>query len=164
VSTTPVPDVELDEIDRRIVAALAEDGRLTNVELADRVGLSPPPCLRRVRRLEEAGVILGYRALVHPGVVGRGLTVFASLRMRFHDRELVGRIEALICDLPGVTEVHHLAGDADYLVRVEVADLAEYDHFTRDVITRLPGIGHVTSHVVLDTMLDLDRGVGVRPA
>ncbi|MFP5309599.1 MAG: Lrp/AsnC family transcriptional regulator [Actinomycetes bacterium] len=164
MSTTPVPDVELDEIDRRIVAALAEDGRLTNVELADRVGLSPSPCLRRVRRLEEAGVILGYRALVHPGVVGRGLTVFASLRMRFHDRELAERLESMITGLEGVTEVHHLAGDADYLLRVEVADLAEYDHFTRRVITQLPGIGHVTSHVVLDTMLDLDRGVGVRPA
>ena len=133
--------MELDETDRDILAVLREDGRISNVDLAARVGLSPSPCLRRVRRLEEEGVILGYRALVAPEYGSRPL------------------IESEVVDLPVVTEVHHLAGDYDYLLRVEVADLPEYDRFTRDVLPRIPGLGHVTSFVVMSTLRDDDRGI-----
>lgn len=151
--------MDLDDIDRAILAELEADGRLSNVELADRVGLSPSPCLRRVRRLEEAGVIRGYRAVVAPEVDDRGLVVIAMVRLRVHDRDLVTKFEQHVVRMPGVREVEHLAGDHDYMLRIEVADLAAYDHFTREVITRAPGVGSVTSHVVLSTLLDPDRGI-----
>lgn len=151
--------IELDDTDRDILAVLEQDGRISNVDLAARVGLSPSPCLRRVRRLEEAGVILGYRALVAPEHSAQPLTVWTGVRMRVHERGLVERIESEVVDLPGVTEVHHLAGDFDYLLRVEVADLPEYDRFTRDVLPRIPGLGHVTSFVVMGTLRDDDRGI-----
>ncbi len=151
--------VTLDDIDRQILAELAEDGRLSNVELADRVGLSPSPCLRRVRRLGEDGVIRGYRAQVDPSLVERGMTAYASIRLRAHERELNRRFEEGARQLPMITEIHHLAGDVDYLLRVEVADLREYDRFTREVITGLPGVGQVTSTIVLSTLKDEDRGI-----
>ncbi len=160
VERTADGTVLLDETDREIVRVLRADARISNVELADRVGLSPSPCLRRVRRLEEAGVLLGYRAVVAAEHLDRGLTVWTAVRMRVHERGLVERVEAEVVSLPGVTEVHHLAGDWDYLLRVEVADLSAYDRFTRDVLPRMPGIGHVTSFVVLNTLRDDDRGVG----
>lgn len=151
--------VELDDTDRDILAVLAEDGRISNVDLAARVGLSPSPCLRRVRRLEREGVILGYRAMIAPAYTAQPLTVWTGVRMRVHERGLVDRVESEVLDLPGVTEVHHLAGDFDYLLRVEVADLTEYDRFTRDVLPRIPGLGHVTSFVVMSTLRDDDRGL-----
>ncbi len=152
----------LDDTDRAIVAILRDDARISNVELADRVGLSPSPCLRRVRRLEEEGVLLGYRAVIAPAYDERGLSVWVGVRVRVHEHGLVQRIEEEVVRLPGVTEVHDLAGDWDYLVRVEVPDLAAYHRFTRDVLPRLPGIGHVTSFVVLATLRDDDRGIGTR--
>lgn len=154
----------LDEVDRDILEVLAEDARISNVDLAARVGLSPSPCLRRVRRLEEAGVLLGYRAVIAPEHVERGLTVWAAIRMRIHERGLVAEVERSIANLPGVTEVHHVAGDQDYLLRVEVADLQAYDRFTGEVLPRVPGIGHVTSFVVLRTMRDDDRAIVPRSA
>lgn len=156
----PDGTIVLDDVDRDILDVLAEDGRISNVELADRVGLSPSPCLRRVRRLEDADVILGYRAIVAPEHVDRGLTVWTAVRMRVHERGLVERIEKEVVELPGVTEVHHVAGDWDYLLRVEVADLPAYNRFTRDVLPRLPGIGYVTSFFSLATLRDDDRGIG----
>lgn len=152
--------VELDDVDRAILDVLQEDGRISNVDLAERVGLSPSPCLRRVRRLEEEGVLLGYRAVVAPEHLERSLTVWTAMRMRVHERGLIERIEAEVTELPFVTEVHHLAGDWDYLLRVEVPDLQAYDRFTRDVLPRIPGIGFVTSFVVMSTLLDVDRGIG----
>lgn len=151
--------LDLDDIDRQILAELEGDGRLSNVDLADRVGLSPSPCLRRVRRLEEAGVIRGYRAVIDPAYTGRGLTVFTLVRTRVHDRALVERFEELVVELDGVAGVHHLAGDWDYLVRVELPDLAAYDHFTREVVTRVPGIGQIHSLIVLHTLMDEARAV-----
>lgn len=150
---------ELDDTDRAILHELSRDGRLSNVELADRVGLSPSPCLRRVRRLEEEGVIRGYRAIVDPAVADRGLTVFALVRLRVHERPLVAKFETLVIDLPGVVSIHHLAGDYDYLLRIELADLAAYDHFTRDVISGLPGVGSITSLVSLSALVDELHGI-----
>ncbi len=154
------PRVELDEIDHQILAELAEDGRLSNVELADRIGLSPSPCLRRVKRLEETGVIRGYRAVIDEAYTERGLTAWVLVRTRVHEHELTQRFESKIVRLDGVTEVHHLAGDWDYLLRVEVGDLAAYDHFTREVMTQVPGIGQIHSLIALSILLDEDRAIG----
>lgn len=154
-----MPSTTLDEIDRRILDELTADGRLSNVELAARVGLSPSPCLRRVRRLEESGVILGYRALLDPELADRGMTAYAQVKLRAFERELNRRFEKEVQELEMVTEVHHLAGDIDYLLRVEVADLKAYDDFIRQTITRLPGVAQVTSTIVLSTLKDDDRGI-----
>jgi Lrp/AsnC family leucine-responsive transcriptional regulator len=151
--------IELDDIDRHILAELSDDGRLSNVELADRVGLSPSPCLRRVRRLEEAGVIRGYRAVIDEAYTERGLTAWVLVRTRVHEHELTQRFESRIVRLDGVSEVHHLAGDWDYVLRVEVDDLEAYDHFTREVMTNVPGIGQIHSLIVLSTLLDEDRAI-----
>ncbi len=126
--------VELDHIDRRILNALQEDGRLQNVELAKKVGLSPSPCLRRVRLLEEAGIIERYVAILDAAKVGAGLTVFTRVWLKGQDEETVNRFIKAVNDMPQVTECHLMAGDCDFLLRVIVADLDAYRQFQ---ITRL---------------------------
>ncbi|MFD6492356.1 Lrp/AsnC family transcriptional regulator, partial [Streptomyces sp. NPDC060188] len=112
----------MDEVDRLILAELERDGRISNNELASRVGLSPSPCLRRVRQLEESGVIRGYRALVDPAAVGRGLRVFAGVRLMRHVRADVVAFEREVMKLSEVIACHHITGNLDYLLQVEVAD------------------------------------------
>lgn len=153
------PDVQLDDVDRAILGVLEADARISNVELARTIGLSPSPTLRRVRRLERLGVILGYHAVVAQQHREPGLTIFAAMRMRIHERGLLAEVERALAGLPGVAEVHHVAGDQDYLLRVEVPDLPAYERFTREVLPRVPGIGHVTSFVVLGTIRDELRGI-----
>ncbi len=144
--------IELDEIDHQILDVLQRDGRIANVDLADEIGLSPSPCLRRVRRLEEAGIIRGYHADIDPRAVGRGFLAFATITLTRHERELVEAFESAVRTAPGVVECHHLAGTSDYLLRVEVADLEAYDHFSRQAAADLPGLGALITHVVLSTL------------
>lgn len=144
--------IELDDIDHQILDLLAADGRMANVDLADAIGLSPSPALRRVRRLEEAGVIQGYRAVVHPDAWGRGFLAFGMVTLTRHDKDVVDAFERAIVEAEGVIECHHLAGTSDYLIRVEVADLAAYDRFSRHIAAELPGLGALTTHVVLSTL------------
>lgn len=144
--------IELDDIDHHILDLLSEDGRMANVDLADQVGLSPSPCLRRVRRLEDAGVIRGYRADIHPDAQGRGFLAFGMVTLTRHDKDVVDAFERAILEADGVIECHHLAGTSDYLIRVEVADLAAYDRFSRHVAAELPGLGALTTHVVLSSL------------
>lgn len=120
---------KLDEIDRRILNALQSDGRLQNVDLARRVGLSPSPCLRRVRQLEESGVIERYVAVLDPSKVGAGLTVFARVWLKGQGEESVDGFVAAVQKMPQVTECHLMAGDCDFLLRVVVADLDAYRQF-----------------------------------
>lgn len=149
--------IELDAIDHQILDVLRHDARIANVDLADAVGLSPSPCLRRVRRLEEAGVIRGYRADIAPEHDGRGFLAFATITLARHDREFVEAFEQAVARTPGVVEAHHLAGTSDYLLRVEVADLAAYDHFSREDAADLPGLGSLVTHVVLSTVVSAGR-------
>lgn len=146
----------LDDIDHHILDVLRRDGRIANVDLADEVGLSPSPCLRRVRRLEEAGIIRGYHAEIDPKAVGRGFLAFATVTLTRHDREVVDAFEKAVVDAPGVVECHHLAGTSDYLLRIEVEDLAAYDRFSRQAAADLPGLGALTTHVVLSTLAITD--------
>lgn len=143
----------LDIIDRRIVDALRADGRITVNELADRVGLSPSPTLRRLRRLEDDGVIRGYTAIVDPDAIERGFTVWVTARLAVGDPAAQEGFEAGLTAIDAVTEAHHVTGDVDYLIRVEVADLAAYDHVIRSDLARLPGQAHLTSYVVTSTAL-----------
>jgi len=140
---------DLDEIDINILRQLQEHARISNVELADRVGLSPAPCLRRVRALEESGVIRGYSALVNPGAVSLGVTVFVQISL---DRQLEGRLEiferaVMLC--PEVLECYLMTGDADYLLRVTVSDVSAYERFLRDSLTRIESAAGIKSSFAL---------------
>ncbi|GAA2683345.1 Lrp/AsnC family transcriptional regulator [Streptomyces lunalinharesii] len=142
----------MDEVDRAIVAVLEQEGRISNSELAARVGLSPSPCLRRVRQLEETGVIRGYRAVVDPAAVGRGLRVFAGVRLARHVRADVAAFESAVMQLAEVRACHHITGSFDYLLHVEVADLAAYEDFHASQLASLPGVATVNSFVIMKTL------------
>lgn len=143
----------LDEIDRRIVETLRSDGRITVNDLAERIGLSGSPTLRRLRRLEADGVIRGYRADLDPSATGRGFSVWVTARLAVGDPEAQRGFEEGLRALDAVTEAHHVTGDVDYLVRVDVADLEAYDHVIRNELARLPGQAHITSYVVTSTAI-----------
>ncbi|MGP4001606.1 Lrp/AsnC family transcriptional regulator [Streptomyces sp. 8N706] len=138
----------MDEIDRSILRELQHDGRLTNQELAQRVGLTPSPCLRRVRQLEEDGVIRGYRAVIDPPSVGRGFEVLVSVEVR-RDRETVEAFEAALQDLPDVVEAYRLFGSPGCLLRIAVADIDTYERLWIERITALPGVTEVNSQIVM---------------
>jgi Lrp/AsnC family leucine-responsive transcriptional regulator len=143
----------VDDVDRSILATLEKHGRISNDELAARVGLTPSPCLRRVRRLERTGAIRGYRALVDPAAVGRGLRVFAGVRLVRHARADVVAFETAVIRLPEVVvHTHHVTGNYDYLLQIEVADLAAYEDFHANRLASLPGVAAVTSYVTMKTL------------
>lgn len=139
--------IVLDHIDRLILRALQRDGRLQNVELARRVGLSPSPCLRRLRRLEEAGVIERYAALLDPAKIGIGLVVFARVSLVTQDAETVDRFADLIARLPQVVEGHIMAGECDALLRVVARDLDDYRQFQMAHLNRSNGVRTVKTDI-----------------
>jgi DNA-binding Lrp family transcriptional regulator len=139
--------MELDEIDRRILRELQRDGRLQNNELARRVGLSPSPCLRRVRLLEEAGVIDRYVALLNPSKIGMGLTVFARVWLTGQDAKTVERFTRRVQQLPEIVECHLMAGDCDFLLRIVAANLEAYRQFQIDHLTRIECVQNVKTEV-----------------
>lgn len=133
----------LDGIDKRILHELQQNGRLTNQELADRVGLSPSPCLRRVRHLEQQGVIEGYRAVVAPKVVGLSITAFVRLRLATHEGATVDGVEQRLRAIPHIVEAHLLAGDWDYLVRIVTPSFAEYERLLREHLRAIPSLASI---------------------
>ncbi|MER8066754.1 Lrp/AsnC family transcriptional regulator [Streptomyces sp. NPDC094034] len=142
----------MDEVDRSILAVLEKNGRISNAELAAQVGLSPSPCLRRVRQLEDAGVIRGYRAVIDPAAVGRGLRVFAGVRLMRHTRRDVVAFEREVTRLAEVVACHHITGNFDYLLQIEVADLPAYENLHANQLAGLPGVATVTSYVTMKTL------------
>ena len=141
--------IRLDRIDREILFHLRQDGRLSNVELARRVGLTPPPCLRRVKRLEDAGVITGYRAVMDPAALGRGLEVFVDVDINANDLKTVQEFEATAAGYDEVIELRRMFGHPDYFLRIAVADHAAYEAFLTGRLIGLPGVLHVTSHLTM---------------
>lgn len=135
--------MKLDDIDRRILRALQRDGRMQNAALAEAVGLSPSPCLRRVRLLEEAGVIVRYVAVVDAAKVGLGLTLFARICLTAQDAETIDRFIEAMRDLPQVVECHVVLGESDALLRVVAADLDDYRRFQSTHLTRKNGVQSV---------------------
>jgi len=145
----------VDAIDRRILALLQEDGRLTVTDLAARIGLSLSPCHRRLRELERTGVIRGYRAIVDPDAVGLTFQALVFVTMRQEDRETLLGFEAAVARIPNVVQAQRLFGDPDYLLRVVTANLAAYQQLEDDILAVLPGIQRLNStlimkHVVTD--------------
>lgn len=139
----------MDSIDRKILYELQRNGRLTNAELADRVHLSESPCLRRVRRLEQDGIIAVYRALLDPEALGCGFQVFAGIIMNQEDRGTIDEFEERLAALPEVLEAYRIFGELDYLLRICVADARTYERVYADSLTRLPGVATLTSHVTM---------------
>lgn len=147
-----MPTLPLDAIDRRILQALQEDGRLSNVDLAARIGLSPSPCLRRVRALEEAGAIRGYRATLDRESLGLGLTVFVGIKVARHNEEPATAFREAVRALPQVVSCHLVSGEADFLLQVVVPDLAAYERFLLDTLLRLPWVADIRSNFAIQTV------------
>jgi DNA-binding Lrp family transcriptional regulator len=141
----PVTPRQLDDIDLALLRHLQEDARIKNVDLADRVGLSAAPCLRRVQALEEAGVIQKYVALIDPIAVAREVTVFVQISL---DLQVKGRLEAFereVMKREEVLECYLMTGDSDYLIRVVVPNVAAYERFLKDSLTRIEGVAGIKS-------------------
>ena len=139
----------LDEIDRRILVELQRDGRLTNQDLAGRIGVSASPCWRRVRALEESGVIKGYAALVDPAALGLNVSVFTQVSLERQEKKALQVFEAAVGEWPEIMECYLMTGDADYLLRVVVPDLAAYERFLMARLTRIRGIASIKSSFAL---------------
>ena len=143
--------VKLDRIDRRILKDLQRDGRITNVELAKRAGISAPPCLRRVRALEEAGFIKGYHADVEAKALGFNVTVFAQVGLASQAESDLEAFEALVGTWPQVRECYMLAGETDFLLKVVAADWDAYQTFLTTKLTPAPNVNHVKSALSIRT-------------
>ena len=147
-----MPNLGLDAIDRRIIAALQADGRLSNVELAERVGLSPSPCLRRVKRLEREGYIEAYRAMLRRGRVGLGLTVFVGVKIEGHASDRAEAFQEAIIAMPEIVACHLVAGEVDYLLEVVVPDLEHYQRYLVGKLLDLSIIREVRSNIAIQTL------------
>ena len=143
---------EMDAKDWQIVRELQQDGRLTNQELAARVNLSPSPCLRRVRLLEEGGVITGYSADVDPRACGLNIPAFIRIALQRHERDAVAQFEAAVRRIDEILDCYLLTGEADYMLRVVVADLDEYERFVRRRLHAIPGISSMKTSLVYGTV------------
>jgi len=141
----------LDAIDRAILLALQEDARIANLALADRVGLSPSPCSRRVRLLEAAGAIRGYRAVLDRPTLGFGLTVFANVRVERHSREHADAFVAAVLGIPNVVACHLVSGDADFLLEVVVPDMETYESVVLRQLLDMKAIRDIRSNFAMRT-------------
>ncbi|WP_009207024.1 Lrp/AsnC family transcriptional regulator [Sulfuricella denitrificans] len=147
--------MELDRYDRRILEVLQKEGRISNQELADRIGLSPSPCLRRVRALEDSGLILGYRALLDAKKLGYSLMTLIHISMDRHTPERFANFEASVGELPEVLECLLITGqDADYQLKVIAHDMEAYQELLLNRITRIEGVSGVHSSFVLRRVVD----------
>jgi Lrp/AsnC family leucine-responsive transcriptional regulator len=145
-----MPNATFDRTDRRILELLQADGRLTNQELAERVSLSPSPCLRRVRALEESGVIQRYAALLDPQRVGLELLAYVSVKLEKRGKMPVDQFTRAVLSWPEVIACFSMTGDMDYLMRVQVEDLAHYSRFIMEKLLKQPGVIDIKSNFVLE--------------
>jgi len=144
----------MDAVDRKILAELQADGRLTVTELAQRVALSVAPCHRRLRELERTGAIRSYRAIIDPAVVGLGFEVLVQVTMDREDASTITEFERGLAGIPEVRHAERLFGDPDYLVRVATADLAAYQALRDEKLATLPGVQRLTSTIVMKSIVD----------
>lgn len=147
-----MPRCELDAIDRRIVMELQGNARLSNIELAVKVGLSPSPCLRRVRRLEREGYIEGYRASLGRSRIGLGFSVFLAVKINGHANEDAQYFEQAVVAMPEVVACHLVSGEADYLLEVVVPELEDYQRFLVGRLLNLPIVREVRSNIAIQTL------------
>jgi len=145
---------KIDAINHRILRELSRDGRISNLVLADRIGLSPSACLRRVQELERTGVITGYRAVLDPAKMGTGFLAYVTVGLSQHTKMAQEVFERSMAHAPEVRECHNVTGAIEYLLRVETADLAAYKHFHTDVLGMVPGVGTISTLVVMGSSKD----------
>jgi Lrp/AsnC family leucine-responsive transcriptional regulator len=143
--------INLDRFNNSILHELQASGRISNIELADRVGLSPSACLRRVQELEKSGVIKGYRAVIDHEVMGMGFTAYLAIGLADHTMPSQVAFEKAMQNAVEVRECHNITGTIEYLLRVEVADIAAYKAFHADVLGTLPQVNSITTYVVMDS-------------
>lgn len=141
-----------DDFDRKILSELQADGRLPNIELAERIGLSPSPCLRRVRRLEETGVIRGYTALVDPAAWGWTMTAIATIRLVQQNEDDIVMFEQAVRGWDEVLECHLVTGSRDYMLKVAARDLGEYERFIKEKIARLKCVASIETSFIMSTI------------
>lgn len=144
----------IDATNQKILRDLSRNGRISNLELADRIGLSPSACLRRVQELERSGVIKGYRAVLDPAKLGAGFLAYVTVGLSVHTKAAQEAFERAITRAPEVRECHNITGTVEYLLRVEAADLAAYKHFHTEVLGVLPQVNSITSYVVMGSPKD----------
>jgi DNA-binding Lrp family transcriptional regulator len=149
--------VQIDRITEQILHELGREGRMSNLELARRVGLSPSACLRRVQELERSGVIVGYRARVDPGALGRSFLAYVTVGLSSHTKAAQEDFERAMAAAPEVRECHNVTGTVEYLLRVEATDLAAYKAFHTDRLGTLPQVTAITTYVVIGSPKD-ERG------
>jgi Lrp/AsnC family transcriptional regulator, leucine-responsive regulatory protein len=149
---TQVSAMQLDRFDKKILAALQKDGRISNVELASRVSLSESACLRRVRALEQAGLIERYVALLDQKKAGLAGNVFVHIALNREEQSELAAFEAAVQNLPEVMECYLMTGEFDYLLRVVVSDMADFERVHNEALTRLPGVARVNSSVAIRTV------------
>jgi DNA-binding Lrp family transcriptional regulator len=152
----------MDMIDRKIIAELQAEGRLTVTELAQRVGLSVAPCHRRLRELERGGAIRGYRAVVDPAAIGLGFEVLVQVTMDREDAATIADFERGLAEIAEVRHAERLFGDPDYLLRVATADIAAYQTLRDEQLATLPGVGRLTSTIVMKRIVE-DRPFPLAP-
>ena len=145
----------MDPYSEKILRELGRNGRISNLDLAERIGLSPSACLRRVQELERSGVISGYRAVLNPAAMGVGFVAYVTVGLNDHTKASQEAFERSISRSPEVVECHNITGSVEYLLRVEAADLAAYKHFHTDVLGTLPQVAAITSYVVMGSPKDL---------
>ncbi|MDE1991884.1 MAG: Lrp/AsnC family transcriptional regulator [Rhizobiaceae bacterium] len=141
--------MKLDSIDRKIITALQHDGRMTTQQLGDRVGLSPSPCARRVRLLEEASIIKGYAAVIDEALFGLPISAFASIKLSRQHEDDLDRFANAVSRWPEVVDCYLMTGQRDYLLRIVVHDLAGYERFLKEKLTRLEGVASIETSFAL---------------
>lgn len=144
----------IDHINENILRELSIDGRISNLELADRVGLSPSACLRRVQELERTGVITGYRATLNRAATGTSFVAYMTVGLNDHTKAAQSAFERSITLAPQVRECHNITGTVEYMLRIEVADLAAYKYFHTEVLGTLPQVNSITSYIVMASPKD----------
>jgi Lrp/AsnC family leucine-responsive transcriptional regulator len=146
--------IELDTTDRLLLATLQADARITNAALAEKVHLSPSACLRRVRRLEEIGVVTGYVAVLDRSLIGRGTSVFVEITLTSQQEELLDEFEAAVSAVPEILSCHLMAGNSDYLLHVAADDVTDYERIHRTHLALLPHVAQLRSSFALRTVCD----------
>lgn len=144
----------LDRIDRKILSELQNDGRISNVELSSRVGLSPSPCLERVKRLEEQGYILGYYAKLNPEKLGAAMLVYVEITLVKTSVDIFSEFSAAVRNDDDIQECHLVSGDFDFLLKARVADISRYRKLLGDTLLRLPGVSESRTYIVMEEVKD----------
>ncbi len=148
---------DIDKISANILRVLTEDGRISNIDLADKVGLSPSACLRRVQDLERKGIIAGYRAVINPHALGITFIAYVLVGLSKHTKSDQVGFEEAMASATEVRECHNITGTVEYLLRVEARDLAAYKHFHTEVLGTVPQVASIISYIVMGSPKD-DRG------